>query len=264
MEQITSRSNNFIVFLSSLHDRKNRDREGLFIFEGKKLFNEAVKRQIPVQAVVFTEENIDFVNKLCSNVRKILVSQSVYEKISCEKSPSGVFCLSKGIDKFHKFATIYNKRINGSKIILDSLRDPGNLGTVIRTASALGIGEIILSKDCADIYSEKTVRASMGALFSQNITICDDLCQAIDLLKSERYKVYAAALSENSKILTDIECSEKTIFVVGNEGHGISADVLSHCDKSVIIPMPGGTESLNASIAAAILMWECTVKSSGS
>lgn len=257
MELITSRTNSFIVFLGSLRDRKNREREGLFTFEGKKLFGEAVRRNVPIRVLLFTEENKALADKLDDDVRKILVSGSVYEKISCEKSPSGVFCLSKGIDKFHKFATIYSNKLNGSKIILDSLRDPGNLGTVIRTASALGIGEIILSDDCADIYSEKTVRASMGALFSQNITVCSDIRGAIDTLKSDGYKVYAAALSQNSKLITDIECSENTVFVVGNEGHGVSPDLISRCDESVIIPMPGGTESLNASIAAAIIMWEC-------
>ena len=256
MEFISSRNNDYIVYCNSLHEKKNRERDGVFIFEGVKLFNEAVSRKVQLLTVVFTQERQSLVYPLDDSVRKICVSDSVYQKISTEKSPSGIFCIAKAIDKFHKIATIYNNNINGSKLILNSLRDPGNLGTVIRTALAFGIDEVILSEDCADIYNEKTVRASMGCIFSQNITVCKSIPQAIDSLKSEGFKVYATALNDSSLCLDDIQCDEKTVFIIGNEGHGLDSEIISHASASLIIPMPGGAESLNASVASTILIWE--------
>lgn len=255
MEYITSRNNDYIIFCNSLHNKKNRDREGLFIFEGVKLFEEALKRSVPLVSVIFTEKEKHLEELVPEGVRKICVSDGVYEKISSEKSPSGIFCVAKAIDKFHKIATIYNN-INSSKIILNSLRDPGNLGTVIRTALAFGIDEIILSDDCADIYNEKTVRASMGCLFSQKITICSDIIGTINTLKGAGYRVYATALNEKSLSLEEIVCDRKTVFVIGNEGHGLPEDIINAATSSLIIPMPGGAESLNASVASTVLIWE--------
>ena len=255
MEYISSRNNEFIIYCNSLHDKKNREREGVFIFEGIKLFSEALTRGVCLSCVLFTQKNEELVKTLPESVRKIQVSDGVYQKISSEKSPSGIFCIAKAIDKFHKIATIYNN-INGSKIILNSLRDPGNLGTVIRSALAFGIDEVILSDDCADIYNEKTIRASMGCLFSQRVTVCQDIIGTIKTLKENGYSVYATALDDNSLSLDDITCNEKTVFIIGNEGHGLSKDVIDASSSPLIIPMPGGAESLNASVASTILIWE--------
>ncbi|MBE6543137.1 MAG: RNA methyltransferase [Ruminococcaceae bacterium] len=256
MEFISSRNNEYIIYCNSLHDKKNRDRDGVFIFEGVKLFHEAIARKVPLVSVIFTEGKKHLAEPLPDSVRKICVTEGVYQKISSEKSPSGVFCIAKAIDKFHKLATIYINNINGSKIILNSLRDPGNLGTVIRTALAFGIDEVILSADCADIYNEKTIRASMGCLFSQKITICPDIVEAVTALKGQGFKVYATALMENSLSLDELCCDEKTVFIIGNEGHGLPDDIISASTSPLIIPMPGGAESLNASVASTILIWE--------
>jgi TrmH family RNA methyltransferase len=256
MEFITSRTNDYIIYCNSLHEKKNREKDGVFIFEGVKLFGEALSRGVTLQSVLFTKSKEHLVSVLPDSVRKICVSDSVYSKISAEKSPSGIFCVAKAIDKFHKIATIYYNNIDGSKIILSSLRDPGNLGTVIRNALAFGIDEIILSSDCADIYNEKTIRATMGCLFSQKITVCDNIISAIETLKSEGFKVYATALKNDSLSLGDITCDEKTVFIIGNEGHGLSDEVINSATSPLIIPMPGGAESLNAASASTILIWE--------
>ncbi len=259
MEYISSRTNEYIIYCNSLHDKKNRQREGVFIFEGVKLFEEALKRGVEFVSVLFTEDKKDYLPALSSlgeDVRKICVSDSVYQKISSEKSPSGIFCIAKAIDKFHKIATIYNNNYNGSKIILESVRDPGNLGTVIRTCLAFGIGEVILSDDCADIYNEKTVRASMGCIFSQRITRSKDIVACVKALQENGYEVLSAALGRDSKPLDEILCTEKTVFAIGNEGHGLSDELIAASSGRVIIPMPGGAESLNASAASTILIWE--------
>lgn len=144
--------------------------------------------------------------------------------------------------------------------IVSSVRDPGNLGTIIRNANALGIDELIISADCADIYNPRTVRAAMGALFRQKITVCRDIISAVSVLREMGYCVLAAALSQSSVSITNVDVSCRTCFLIGNEGHGLDGELINACSGSVIIPMQNGCESLNAAAAAAILMWESAKK----
>lgn len=141
-------------------------------------------------------------------------------------------------------------------MLCESLRDPGNVGTVIRTAYAFGIDLLILSGDCADLYNAKTLRGSMGTLFSQRILRTDDLADTITLLQSKGRRVYAAALDENALQLGSFAFDKRDCAVIGNEGHGLSPRVLQVCSEKVYIPMAGDAESLNASVAASVLMWE--------
>ena len=139
---------------------------------------------------------------------------------------------------------------------LYSLRDPGNLGAVIRSASAFGVKHIILSADSADIYNPKTVRAAMGTMFGVKITIVRDFKSFIEAAKSAGRSVYAAELSVNAKSIKEINLKANDIFIIGNEGHGIPEEVSKVCSGSVYIPISEGVESLNASVAAAVFMWE--------
>lgn len=143
-------------------------------------------------------------------------------------------------------------------LIAESLRDPGNLGTVIRSAYSLGIDTLILTDDCADIYNPRTVRAAMGAVFKlPTLTVARDRLPAyIESLRLQGRKVYAAALSDNSVGISDIALRRGDCFVIGNEGHGLSEKCINACTSSVIIPMREGAESLNAAAAAAICIWE--------
>ena len=250
---ITSRTNPLICEIAKLSDKKYRDENKLFIFEGKKLLDEAVSANVDIKYIFYTEDNCDFFENKLLNICKNIISESVYAKITEEKSPEGILCVAKYLDNSNKNVKIYNYN-NYSKIfILSSIRDPGNLGTIIRTARAFGIEELILSSDCADIYNSKTIRASMGALFRQKIIICEDLIETIQILKSN-YKIYAAVI-ENAEDIRNIEFNN-TCFVLGNEGHGLSDDIINICDHRITIPMAGGMESLNVSAAAAVLMWE--------
>lgn len=263
MEIITSRNNPKIQFAVSLKEKKNRKEHGMFYFEGKKLFTEATNKSVPLVSVFCTEINFSYVQSVLreKDVSVYVVNQSVYDKLTEEKAPEGIFCLAKTIDKYHNFSTIYipekNEEKNPpSRIMLCSLRDPGNLGTVIRAGAAFGCQELILTEDCADIYNTKTVRASMGTLFDRRITVIGDPITAIHALKESGQTVLAAALHRNSLSLFDVKDPSCVCFVIGNEGHGLSEDVILACDGSVIIPMMEGTESLNASIAASILLYE--------
>ena len=257
---ITSRSNPLITEVCSYKNKKNRDEDGVFVFEGIKLFYEALKNGVEIRHIFATEKMLSRCSALADKERIITVSDSVYEKMSQEKSPEGVICVAKRIDKIHNINKIYNieeiSSSNERKLLLSSLRDPGNLGTVIRTCRAFGCGEIIMSCDCADIYNSKTVRASMGTLFSQKISIVQDLAQTVKDMKAGGYNVCAAVLDSTSCALNEMKIDSKTAFIVGNEGHGIAPDVIEAASGKVYIPMADGVESLNAAVAATVFMWQ--------
>lgn len=255
---ITSRANPLIVSTAALSEKKYRDRYGCFVFEGRKLFGDALASKAEIVNVFLREDvSRELVSELPPE-KVTVVTQSVYDKLSGEKSPEGILCVAKHIDFLHKFVTIYNYdgNVGKTRFMAAQIRDPGNLGTMIRNANALGIDELIISSDCADIYNRRTVRAAMGALFRQKITVCTDISSAIDALRKNGYRVRAAALGGASVKLTDTDIDGRDCFLVGNEGHGLDKDLIGRCDGSVIIPMRDGSESLNAAAAAAILMWE--------
>lgn len=137
-----------------------------------------------------------------------------------------------------------------------SVRDPGNLGTLIRSASAMGIDLLLLSDDCADLYNPRTIRGAMGALFSLPTLTLSDMTASVDALKAEGYTVCAAALREDALDIRQLEINASTCFVVGNEGHGLPDELIDRCTRTVIIPMRKGSESLNVASASTLLLWE--------
>ena len=189
------------------------------------------------------------------------MSDDIFEKISEEKSPEGVITIAKYIDKLQKNATIYNsvhflQMKNESIVLLESVRDPSNVGAIIRSAAAIGIDRLILSADCADIYHPRAVRGSMGTVFNQPIDRVSDLAATIAELRQSGRRVFAAALDERAQSLGEFEILAGDTVVIGNEGHGLSSEVIAACSGSVIIPMSERAESFNAAVAASILMWE--------
>ena len=257
LEKITSRNNQFIKDAAKLSDKKYRQQCGLFAFEGRKLLEEAIKSGAPLQNILLTERAFEALS-VKPDCKLTVVSDEVYEKISFEKSPEGIFCISKPLDKFHNIYIIYRREdfSNGSFLLLDGIRDPGNLGTILRTASAFGCSTVIMSSDCADVYNSKTIRASMGAVFRQKTVRVSDMISTVKELIDGGKKVYAAALDRSSYSLFDIKVDDNTCFIVGNEGNGIRADVISAASGTVIIPMEENTESLNAAAASTILLYE--------
>ncbi len=263
VKNITSRANPLIKETVKLGDKKHRDELKKFCFEGRKLLSEALSENIPLEYIMFTEraQNDEKIRPLLESASQkaemYLVTDDVYDKISFERSPEGVFCVSKALDKSHNLYIIYKgSNLNRRTVILDGVRDPGNLGTVLRTASAFGIQNVIMSADCADVYNSKTVRASMGAVFRINTVRVTDLPQTVTELRKNGVKVYSATLSDNAVSLTDVKEASKAIFVIGNEGSGIREEVMNATDGCVIIPMDKGTESLNAASAATVILWE--------
>ena len=268
-EIITSRNNPLVKWAASLQDKKWRDREGCFIAEGTKLTYEAIEAGLPIHSVFVDEERKDKIlpklesvmsDKNCEKIPIYLLSSSAFEKISTEKAPQGVISVIKSLDFFYNIDIIYKEEFfldeNEKALALYSVRDPGNLGSVIRSAVAFGVDHIVLTADCADIYNPKTIRSAMGSLYRTKVTIVKDFESFINAAKHNGRRVFAAELSENAKSLHEIGLTKGDIVIIGNEGHGISKDVSSVCSGSVYIPISKKTESLNASVAAAIFMWE--------
>lgn len=263
MEHITSRQNPLIIETAKLDMKKYRDASGLFLFEGRKLFIDAAAAGTDIQYVLVTESYCKrYVNELL-NYNTYIITDGVFGKISTEKSPEGIICVAKHIDFLHIYIRIYNihdivacfgkePRI----FLLSGIQDPGNLGTIIRAANALGVDNLILDSGCADLYSTKTIRASMGAIFRQRIIVCDDMTGALRFLIADGYTVYAAVPDRSAVRLDSLEITRKTCFIVGNEGRGLDLSVIAESSGSVFIPMEQGAESLNASVAAGILIWE--------
>lgn len=255
MDIITSRNNTKIQRTVKLKQKKYRDDASLFCFEGIKLYKEAKAAGVRFTDVFVTEralgrleqENAPF------DFPVTLVTDAVFEKLTHEQAPEGVFCVAQ--------KWVCPPPAQPTKLIVCSVRDPGNLGTIIRSALAFNLGELILSADCPDIFSYKVIRASMGACFKQSIKIINNLYTQIDNLKKCGYNLFAATLSADSLPVDQISIDRQCCFVIGNEGHGLPEDVIAACGSKAVIPIAPGAESLNASIAASIFMWEIQRKS---
>ena len=268
-EIITSRNNQFVKWASSLSDKKNRKESGYFIAEGVKLTKEAFEAGLPIDYCIVSESKKhaalglfdDFKNDDRYEKCKIVtVSEGVFEKISTEKAPQGVISVIKHLDFFRDMDIIYKEEFflkpEEKAIFLFSVRDPSNLGAVIRSSVAFGTDHIILTKDCADIYNPKTVRSAMGSLFRVKVTTVNDVSSFIKSAQENSRRVFAAELTDRAHSLDQIGIKGNDIVMIGNEGHGIPSEVSDKCDGSVYIPISKKSESLNAAVAAAVFMWE--------
>ncbi len=271
IEIVRSRQNRAVVELCKLSDRRARDESRSFRFDGIKLYCEAVKNGVELLSVFLRESNVD---TLCQRLgemgidlpftragRVIVLSDELFDRISEEKSPEGIISCAKYIDKFQKNITIYDSgdffRMRGESIVLlESVRDPSNIGAVIRSAAAMGVDRLIVSSDCAGLYHPKVARASMGTLFNQYIDRVDSLPEVIRGLRAAGRRVFAAALRDDAAVLGSFALKKGDCVVIGNEGHGLTEETVAACSGCVLIPMSGRAESLNAAVAASLLMWE--------
>ncbi len=264
VNEITSKTNSTIVKIGKLSNRKNRYEEKLFLCHGIKLFLEAVKFGAVFKFVIlkndamFDDEIIKNIKELqLKGVNVLCVSSQVFEKLTDELSPQGIISVCAFFDEKHSFSNTVNDSVSNEKImIFESIRDPGNVGTIIRNAAAFGIDRLIFSSDCADIYSPKVIRATMGALFKVKIDVVENLKNTVLHLKKNEINILGAALKAQSLVLGKYKLSTQDAVIIGNEGHGISDEILELCDNTLFIPMSENTESLNAAIATAIIMWE--------
>lgn len=258
-EPITGRKNPLIVRFSKLSDKKYRAEEGLFRIDGIKLYSEAVKSGIEVEYTFIAMSRKEKIEaELESELKSvggsvIYVSDEVLEKLTDESAPQGIVGIAK---KFPVDSAEEIPEGDFRSVYLSSIRDPGNLGTMIRSAYAFGMDRVYISSDSADIYSPKVIRASMGTVFRQKISVASDEIAFADTLRRRSCNLYAAALKRDSMKLGEAALGNRVCLAVGNEGHGLSEEFINSCCGTVFIPMCEGCESLNAAAAAAVLMWE--------
>ena len=262
-ELISSRQNEKIKEFAKLADAKYRREYGLFLAEGVKLAGEAVESGAAKYLLILDSAAEDcavksVLDKSGAGVIKYILTAPVFEKVSTERAPQGIIavCSAPGTD-VSDAAELDGKRL----IALDGIRDPGNLGTILRTAYAFGYDAALLS-DCADVYGHKTVRASMGAVF--RIPVITGGCrEKLAFLRDKGWEITGMTLAEDSLELGSFTVRDRTCFVIGNEGHGISEGVLSLCTSTARIPMTGKAESLNAAQACTVALWEAAKASRG-
>ncbi len=246
IRKITSAQNEYIKMLARLSSKKHRDEAGLFLAEGEHLAEMAVNSGYCVENLLITEEYYSN-NKDKFSCDITIVPRSIIEKISDTKTPQEVVAVVK-MENGETALT------SGKYIYCDNLQDPGNVGTIIRTADAFSFDGIILSEGCADVYSPKVIRSTQGSVF--NIKIIRN--KNTEFLKGVRnnFMITSTALYGQSVELKKMTVKKNHIFVVGNEGSGVSKEILDISDEIAYIPMSGKAESLNVSVAASILMYE--------
>lgn len=255
---ITSRQNPLIMRMAKLSDKKYRDNEGLFRVDGIKLYAEAVKSGVIMEYTFIADSKRDRLTSELSHELELadgtvfFVSDEVFSKLTDESAPQGIVGVAS---KFQLDAS----EIPGGEfraLYLSEIRDPGNLGTVIRTAYAFGVDRVFISSDCADIYSPKVIRAAMGTVFRQSVAVVTDEMAFAKYMVAEKCTIYAAALRRDAKKLGSFPVPNRVCFAIGNEGHGLSDDFIKACGGTVFIPMAEGCESLNAASAATTIIWE--------
>lgn len=260
--RITSRQNPLARHAAALAASADKRRqEGLFLCEGARLCEDAARSRLELETCFFTDRAAEkygrYLQAALSSCKKaFVVTEPVAAILSTTKTSQGIFCVchfppllcrekpAEGIPQ-------------GPCVVLEDLQDPGNLGTVLRTAEALGISQAFLLGDCCDPLSPKVLRASMGAVF--RLGLCEESSPARleELLRSQGYKLHAAVPDPSARNVTDVDFSQGLHAVwIGNEGNGLREESIALCGDRVTIPMGGRAESLNASAAATILLWE--------
>lgn len=253
--RITSTSNSQVKKLIGLKNKaQDRRKEGVFLVEGMKMYRETPKDRI---VSIYIEEKFSelYGNEIVEDYT--VVSDSVFKQISDTVTPQGILLVVR--QKQVELEKILTKDKKQLFIILENLQDPGNLGTIIRTAEGAGVSAVIAGKSTVDIYNPKVIRSTMGAIYRVPYIISDNLKSEIDKMKKNGVLVYAAHLQGNN-YYDDENYDTSTAFIIGNEAKGITDELAENADKLVKIPMCGKLESLNASVAAAILMYEASKK----
>lgn len=255
MQVITSKDNELIKNIKKLKEKKYRDATGKYIIEGVKLVEEAINENAQIETIVVCEDCVkeDTIDKkLMYEIAKqniIYVTSKVFSVITDVSNPQGILAVIKRSNK--------NTDVNYSEdaiIVLDGIQDPGNLGTILRTVDSANLKQIVLSKETADVFNSKVVRSTMGAIFRVNIVRSEDIVADLIKMKEEGFKVVVTSLATEDSVY-DIDYMKKVI-VIGNEANGVSKEVQEIADNKVKIPMLGKTESLNASVAAGIMIYE--------
>lgn len=245
MEQITSLKNSRILLWKSLKDRKGRRETGLFLVEGRKMVEEALASHFPVSAILVDQDRVSEWS-LPSDIPAYSMPAHVLGAVCDTKTPQGIAAV----------VGMTEMRQPGHRlVVMDGVQDPGNVGTILRTADAAGFDGVLLSRQCADVFSPKVLRATMGSIFRMGVQVCDDLPHTLTCLKEQGFSVISSQL-DGDPFYERAPVGEKFCLVIGSEGNGVSPQVQAVATHRVKLPMRGGAESLNAAVAAGIMMYE--------
>lgn len=245
MERLTSRKSAVIrAFRDLARSSAAREEKGLFLCDGQKLLQEALRSGVSVETVLWKENRAA---DLPPFPQEALLPADLFDYVSpMSNSPGPLFSV-----RMPSAPDLYKVR---RVLALEELQDPGNVGTVLRTADAFGVDLVVLLEGCADLYAPKTVRASMGAVFRQ-AAVRMNAEAFVSFCREKNLPLWGAALTDTARDLRSVPLDPAAVLI-GSEGHGLSRELLRACDGEIIIPMSGEAESLNAAVAAAIVMWE--------
>ncbi|MEI8216631.1 MAG: RNA methyltransferase [Eubacteriales bacterium] len=257
MADIKSKDNKFIKLVRQLETKKIRDELSLFVVEGPNLIVEAIKEHAEIN-VVLVRENCDGVESKNlvkhikdNNIEYFTVDNELFNSIADTKASQGFL----GVVGKKKYSIDSAKENNSFMIVIDKLQDPGNLGTIIRTCDAAGVSCIGIIKGSGDIYSSKVVRATAGAIFRVPFVFFENEDQALQIIRSSGRRILCTTVS-GGKSYFDEDLKGRIALVIGNEGSGASKELIDNADQLVTIPMKSDTESLNAAVAASIIIYE--------
>lgn len=254
---ITSLANSRVKQIVQYQNKaKERRRDGVFLAEGRKMFDEAplewIKEVFVSEKAISRLESVSETSLKLEHTGYELVSDEVMEKMADTQTPQGFLtvlkCPQYSADELMKAQ-------NGLYLILEDLQDPGNLGTIMRTSEGAGVNGVFMSKGTVDIFHPKTVRATMGSIYRVPFVVLNDLQEIMQKMKNNKVYTFAAHL-EGKEYYTGCSFTGPTAFLIGNEGNGLSADLAEKADAYLKIPMEGQLESLNAAVSAALLIYE--------
>ncbi|MDR2426437.1 MAG: RNA methyltransferase [Endomicrobium sp.] len=245
---IESAQNKIFKEAMSLKEKKYRQKNGLFLVEGQKQ-TEEISGNWHIDSF-FISKTFSKKNQFKTNIKSFIIADSLFKKLSSTQTPQGIIAVIE--KKSYDIENIFKE--DGFFIILEKMQDPGNLGTIIRSADAFGAKGIFVSKGSADIYSDKVIRSTMGSFFHLPIIDECDIQDIIKLMKKEKVKIFAASLDAKTG-LKDIVFPTKSVIIIGNESKGLSLEIQKKANALIKIEMCGNAESLNAAAAAAIIMY---------
>ncbi len=263
MQVISSKDNEFIKHIKKLKDKKYRDLNNEYIIEGIKIIEEAINEKANIKQVVICddcEKTSNIPKDLMYEIAKqecVYVTSKLFESLTDVTNPQGILAIVEKNATKSMVAGAEMQEIDATQdiiVALDDIQDPGNLGTILRTVDSIGINQILVSKGTADSYNPKVVRSTMGAIFRVKIIECEDLEKTLKQIKKHKFQIVVTSLQTDNSIY-DIDYKKKVI-VIGNEANGVEEKIQNIADKKVKIPMLGKTESLNASVATGVILYE--------
>lgn len=257
---ITSKENEKIKYTKSLLKNKKRNEEKKYVVEGYRILKQALESNSDVEYIIFSDEFLnkdnqkDFVYFLGDNNFKIYkITQKLFREITDTENPQGIIAVIK--QKEYLLKEVLDNNANFI-LLLDRIQDPGNMGTIIRTADSAGVDAIILLKGCVDIYNSKVIRSTMGSIFNIPIIEADNENYTIEILKENKFNIISSYLNTDNYYHNVVDYGNKVVLVIGNEANGINDNIINKSDLLVKIPIYGKSESLNAAIASGILMYQ--------